>query len=91
MKKIVISEGCTAYYTTVDGKMLYGEDNQDVMSEQEIDELVDYLLLRLKEEIKQGCASVNSLIQLFQYDDYKSDADTCDQCGDSVTRTYYNI
>jgi hypothetical protein len=90
MKKIVISEGCTAFYTTVDGKMIDGEENQNVMSEKEQDELIDYLLLKAKEQIKNGSIAINSLIQLFQYDDWESDS-ICDQCGDQVTRTYYNI
>lgn len=92
MKKIIISEGCLAFYTTVDGKMLYGEDFQkDVMSEQERGELIDYLLVKVKENVKQGSIAINSLIELFQYDNYESGDEPCDQCGDTVSKTYYEI
>jgi len=92
LKKIIISEGCLAFYTTVDGKMLYGEDFQkDVMSEKDREELVDYLLVKIKENVKQGSITINSLIELFQYNDYESGNEPCEQCGDTVSKTHYEI
>lgn len=88
-KKIIISDGCTAFYTTVDGKLLYGEGN--AMTDLERNEFVDYLLLRLKEHIDKGCVSIDDVIKLFQYDDYEYDEHSCDQCGDTVSRTYYEL
>jgi hypothetical protein len=89
-KKIIISEGCTAFYTTVDGKLLYGEGD-NVMTDEERNELVDYLMLKMKKDVDKGCILINNLIELFQYDDYECESHCCDQCGDTVSRTYYNI
>lgn len=88
-KKITISEGCTAFYTVVDGKMLYGE--YDPMTDQERDELIDYLAEKIKEEAKRSTISINNMIELFQYDRYETEEHCCDTCGDTVSRTYYEI
>lgn len=88
-KQIVISDGCTAFYTTVDGKMLYGENN--AMTKEEVNDFIDYLSEKIKEEAKKGTISVDNMIQLFQYDEYENDGNCCDQCGDTVSRTYYSI
>ncbi len=88
--KIVISEGCTAFHTTVDGKLLYGEGN-NVMTDEERALLVEHLFVRLREEIKNSAVSINDIIQLFQYDDYEMSEHECDTCGDRIVTTTWEI
>ena len=88
---IVISEGCTAFYTEVNGKIVGGSYEPTRLSEEEENELVDYLLLKVKEGISESTIDLNQLIGLFQYDESEYDDRVCDQCGDTVTRTIYNI
>jgi len=88
---IIISEGCTAFYTDVNGKTVGGSYEPTRLTEEEENELVDYLLVKVKEGITNSTISLNALIGLFQYDDYETDEYSCEQCGDSVSRTIYNI
>jgi hypothetical protein len=83
--KIVISEGCTAYYTLVDDK--YVND----MTPEERSTFIDSLLAKLKTGILENAVSIDSVIKCFNYDDYEHDSNVCDQCGDTVSRTIYNI
>jgi len=80
--KIVISQGCTAFYTTVDGKLI-SEVNQA--------ELLDYLLKKVKEEVTAGTISIDNVIELIQPDDEEYDKNVCEQCGDTVNRRIWNI
>lgn len=86
---ITISEGCTAFYTEVNGKFTCGEG--DVMSMEEIDELVDYLCTKFKAELRDGTVALDNLIKCFQEDDHEYDDYSCDQCGDTVSRTIWKL
>ena len=88
---IIISEGCTAFYTEVNGKTIGGEHEPTRMTDDEIDEFIDYLLVKVKEGIKNQEISIDSLIRAFQYDDWESDDEPCEQCFDTVHRTIWNI
>lgn len=88
---IVISEGCTAFYTEVNGKTIGGSYEPTRLPEEDENELVDYLLLKVKEGISESTIDLNQLIGLFQYDECEHDDYACEQCGDTVTRTIYNI
>jgi hypothetical protein len=83
--KIVISEGCTAFYTLVDGK-----DVND-MTPEERSTFIDSLLAKLKTGILENAVNIDCVIKCFNYDDCEYDANGCDQCGDTVSRTIYNI
>ena len=83
--KIVISEGCMAFYTLVDDK-----DVND-MKPEERNVFIDTLLAKLKAGILENAVNIDSVIKCFNYDDYEYDANGCDQCGDTVSRTIYNI
>jgi hypothetical protein len=88
---IIISEGCTAFYTEVNGKTVGGSYEPTRLSADEENELVDYLLIKVKEGISESTIGLNELIGLFQYDESEYDDHACDQCGDTVSRTIYNI
>jgi hypothetical protein len=68
-----------------------GERDKYVKSPEEDDELLDYLLLKLKEEIKRGTCDFKSLLECFQYDDYESNKDYCETCGHHGGTTTWNI
>jgi hypothetical protein len=82
---IVISEGCTAFYTLVDNK------NINDMTSEERNAFIDTLLAKLKTEILENTVSIDSVIKCFNYDDYEYDGNVCDQCGDTVSKTIWNI
>jgi hypothetical protein len=77
--------GCTAFDFVVNDTSL------SVLSNEEIGEILDYLFVKIKEGIKENSISLESVVQLFQYDDYEHDDHVCDQCGDSIQTTTWNI
>ena len=84
-KNIIISEGCTSFYTKVDDRFL------DEIDQEEYNNLVDYLLEKVKIHINERTILIDDLIKLFQYKHIEYDEDICDQCGDDVVRTYFEI
>lgn len=89
--KIVISRGCTAFYTEVNGKIVGCEYEPSRLTESETEELVQYLASKLSESIRCGEVSLDSLIELFPYADEEYDNTVCESCGDTVTRTIYEL
>jgi len=87
--KIIKSEGCRSFGTTVNGQDIYGEYNP--MNESQINEFVDYLCEKFKEELKKNTVSIDDLIGCFQYDSCETEDGYCETCGDSVTETTWNI
>ena len=77
--------GCTAFDFLVNGKSL-----SDI-PESEQDEILDYLIIKIKEGVKENAIQFQNIVQLFQYDDYEHDPDQCGQCGDTVSTTIWNI
>lgn len=88
---IVIGEGCTAFYTEVNGKTIGGEYEPTRMTDEEVDEFVDYLLEKVKEGIKENTICIDDLIRIFQYDEWETDEGYCETCGDSTSRTIWNL
>lgn len=85
--EVVISEGCTAFYTSVNNKLWSGE--YEVLSEEEKEEFVDFLCEEIKKQLKESTIDINDVISIFQCDESEWSNDVCDQCGDSVsTRTW---
>jgi hypothetical protein len=89
--KITISEGCTAFYTEINGKIVGGEDPRYSFTEKETDELIDYLCEKFKEEYKQGTVQLDDLIKCFQPDSWHYDDESCDQCGDNVSSQTWEL
>ena len=77
--------GCTAFDFVVNDTSL------SVLSNEKIDEILDYLFVKIKEGIKENSISLESVVQLFQYDDYEYDDHVCESCGDTVSTTTWNI
>lgn len=77
--------GCTAYCTLINDRPI------EEFSEEELLEVVDYLLQQVKVHYKEQAILFQNIVDLFQYDDYESDRNPCEQCGDSVSTTTWNI
>jgi hypothetical protein len=77
--------GCTAFDFLVNGKSLSDIPKNDQ------DEILDYLFVKIKEGIKENTIQLERVVQLFQYDDYEYDDHVCEQCGDTVSTTTWNI
>jgi len=77
--------GCTAFNFLVNGISLSDIPKNDQ------DEILDYLFVKIKEGIKENTIQLESVVQLFQYDDYEHDDHVCGQCGDTVSTTTWNI
>ena len=83
--KFVETTGCTAFDFTVDDRSF------SELSEQEYNDMLNYLFQKIKEGIGEQTILLENVIHLFQYDDYEHDPHVCDQCGDSVSTTTWNI
>lgn len=83
--KIIKTEGCTAYGWSFDGK-----SSVDLSPEEE-QEIFTYLCLKFQERMKEGSLSLTDFVEVFHYDDCENDGIICDQCGDTVTTTTWEI
>ncbi len=83
--KFIESTGCTAFDFTVNDKSV------SELSEQEYNEMLDYLFVKIKEGIHEQTILLEDVIRLFQYDDYEYDDHSCETCGDTVSTTTWNI
>lgn len=83
--KFVKTEGCVAYGWSIDGKSL--ED----FSKEEQDKIFNYLIAKLEEKWKIRDICLTDLVEVFHYDDYDYDPIACDQCGDNVSTTTWEI
>jgi len=82
--KIEMSRGCTA-----DAFIVNGEDYWDLPEELQ-KEFVDYMIEQLRESINRSEIHVNTLVELFQPDNWET-SERCEQCGDSVHTEYWNL
>jgi hypothetical protein len=83
--KFVETTGCTAFDFTVNDKSF------SELSKSEYEEMLNYLLEKIKEGIGEQTILLEEVIHLFQYDDYEHDPAVCEQCGDTVSTTTWNI
>jgi hypothetical protein len=83
--KFVETTGCTAFDFSANGNSL------SELTDAERSEILDYLLLKIKEGVQEQAILLENVVQLFQYDDYEHDPNICEQCGDTVSTTTWNI
>lgn len=83
--KIVESTGCTAFDLSINDRSI-----SDIPNDEQ-EKILDYLIIKIKEGIKDNTIQFQSVVQLFQYDDYEHDDHVCGQCGDTVSTTTWNI
>lgn len=83
--KFIETTGCTAFNFTVNDKQI------SELSNQEYNEMLDYLFLKIKESINDQAILFTDVVKLFQPDDWSYDHRICEQCGDTTESTTWNI
>ena len=84
--KIVETEGCTAFAVTINGK------NIEDYSEEETIEIMDYIFNKLKEKVKDGSTPFIDMVRAYlSFGSYEYDPVPCEQCGDTVSTTTWEV
>ena len=83
--KIKLTEGCIAFDLSINDKSV------SEYKEEEVEEILDYLFVKVKEGIKKNTIQFSDVVHLFQYNDFKYDKLNCEQCGDPLTTTTWEI
>jgi len=83
--KFVEIEGCTAFDFTINGISLI-----DISKEKQL-EVLDYLYEQFKIQLEEGSVQFQDFVKIFQYSDYDFDEHNCEQCGDRVSWTTWEI
>lgn len=83
--KIIETTGCTAFDFSINEKSL------SEYTKEELDEILDYLFIKIKEGINENTILFNDVVKLFQPDDWEYDKEPCGQCGDTVSTETWNI
>lgn len=82
--KFEITQGCTKYNFTVDGK------SYNDLSTKEKEKVVDHVLANVKQKILNNHIGFQGIVEHFEYDSYEL-GPRCEQCGDSVSKIIINI
>jgi hypothetical protein len=83
--KFVEYSGCTSGGFTINDKFL--ED----ISQKEQDEVLDYLFMQFKIQLKENYVQFQDFVKLFQYSDYQCAKHNCETCGDRWDQTQWEI
>lgn len=83
--KIVETTGCTAFDFSINNKTISD------YTKEELDEILDYLFVKVKEGINENTILFQDVVKLFQSDDWEHDPNVCEQCGDTVSTETWNI
>jgi uncharacterized UBP type Zn finger protein len=83
--KFIETTGCTAFNFTVNDKQF------SEVSEQEYNEMLDYLFGKIKEGINEQTILLEDVVKLFQPDDWEHDSEPCSSCGDTISTTIWKI
>jgi hypothetical protein len=86
--KVETHVGCTANTIEVNGKSYYGEDARYSFTDEERKEFNAAFFAELKRMFDDGEIGVYELLQHFDVERTET-SDTCEQCGDCVSSTYY--
>jgi hypothetical protein len=83
--KFIETTGCTAFNFSVNEKSL------SELSHEELDKILDYLFVKVKEGINDNTILFPDVVKLFQPDDWHYGTETCETCGDSIDDMTWNI
>lgn len=83
--KFVETTGCTAFDFSVN------EQSISELSNEEIDKILDYLFIKVKEGINENTILFTDVVKLFQPDDWEHDPEPCETCGDYRSSQTWNI
>ena len=83
--KIVETTGCTAFDFSINEKTISD------YSKEELNEILEYLFIKVKEGINENTILFSDVVKLFQADGWEHDPNICEQCGDTVSIETWNI
>ena len=83
--KFIETTGCTAFNFTVNDKSI------SEMSNEELDKILDYLFVKVKEGIANNTILFTDVVDLFQPNDWHYGTENCETCGDSISDTTWYI
>jgi hypothetical protein len=83
--KISETTGCTAFDFSINEKSI------SEYKDEELNQILDYLFIKVKDGISENTIQFCDVVKLFQPDDWEHDPDVCEQCGDTVSTTTWNI
>ena len=83
--KFVETTGCTAFNYTINDQPI------SEMPKEELDKILDYLFVKIKEGIEENSILFENVVSLFQYDEYEHDPEPCSSCYDTISWTTWNI
>ena len=83
--KFVETTGCTAFDFSIN------EQSISEIPNEELDKILDYLFVKVKEVINENTILFTDVVKLFQPDDWEHDPEPCGQCGDTVSSETWNI
>ena len=83
--KFIETTGCTSFDFSVNEKSI------DSISAEELNEVLDYLFVKVKEGIRDNTILFKHVVELFQCDEYENDPEPCGSCGDTIQTTTWNI
>ena len=83
--KFVETTGCTAFDFSIN------EQSISEIPNEELDKILDYLFVKVKEGINENTILFTDVVKLFQSDDWEHDPEPCGQCGETVSSETWNI
>jgi hypothetical protein len=83
--KFIETTGCTAFDFSVNNKEV------SELSEQEYNEMLDYLFIKVKEGINENTILFTDVVKLFQPDNWEYGTENCESCGDTIDVMTWNI
>jgi hypothetical protein len=83
--KFVKTEGCTAFGFTVDGELI-----DDIPKDKQY-EILDDLMEKIWLAFEKEDIGLQDIVEMFECDDHKYEKKPCDQCGDTVSWTTWEI
>ena len=83
--------GCTEWGFEVNDQWRGANRLEGVKSLEEDDELIDYVLAKLKKGIKDGEIDFKDVMECFQEDDHYSPDESCETCGHWGHKTIWKI
>lgn len=84
--EIQLSEGCTCFGLTVNGR-----DYTDEMTEAERELFLLDMILEIRRRYRNGQIGIRCLLELLEVTGTWESDEACETCGDYVTETTYQI
>lgn len=82
---------CYGWCWIINGKQRGGEGSEENSDPEYDDELLDYVLAKIRHDVKAGYSSFRDLMECLQTEDYISSSGSCETCGHYGGKTIWKI